>query len=159
MEIKNCNVVSCIQVNHFLAFRYSHKIWSHREKKKSMPQFILVTLRCLKENCNIRLWQDLFTGDHKNNHNFWKESNETMEGFANKHVLQCNYTSHKQSDLCKQLHHTVKQYKANKRFFRCKQCHRRTVSYERLPTAPCTVNFFGSRGLGNYLVQINGQIY
>lgn len=80
--------------------------------------------------------------DHKNNHNFWKESNETMEGFANKHVLQCNYTSHKQSDLCKQLHHTVKRYKANKRFFRCKQCHRRTVSYERLPTAPCMVSFF-----------------
>ncbi|VDM12884.1 unnamed protein product, partial [Wuchereria bancrofti] len=43
---------------------------------------------------------------------------------------QCNYTSHKQSDLCKQLNHTVKQCKANKRFFRCKQCHRRTVSYE-----------------------------
>ncbi|VDM14692.1 unnamed protein product [Wuchereria bancrofti] len=51
---------------------------------------------------------------------------------------QCNYTSHKQSDLCKQLNHTVKQCKANKRFFRCKQCHRRTVSYERLPTVPCT---------------------
>ncbi|VIO99136.1 conserved hypothetical protein [Brugia malayi] len=51
---------------------------------------------------------------------------------------QCNYTSHKQSELCKQLNHTVKQCKANKRFFRCKQCHRRTVSYERLPTVPCT---------------------
>ncbi|CAG9537697.1 unnamed protein product [Cercopithifilaria johnstoni] len=50
---------------------------------------------------------------------------------------QCNYTSHKQSDLCKQLHHTVKQWKANKRFFRCKQCHRRTFSYERLSTTPC----------------------
>ncbi|KAM3716640.1 Protein MCM10 [Dirofilaria immitis] len=51
--------------------------------------------------------------------------------------IQCNYISHKQSDLCKQLHHTVKRCKANKRFFRCKQCHKRTISYERLPTAFC----------------------
>lgn len=50
---------------------------------------------------------------------------------------QCNYTSHKQSDLCKQMGHAVKRHKADKRFFRCKQCHRRAVSYERIPTAPC----------------------
>ncbi|MCP9264505.1 hypothetical protein DINM_022606 [Dirofilaria immitis] len=54
--------------------------------------------------------------------------------------IQCNYISHKQSDLCKQLHHTVKRCKANKRFFRCKQCHKRTISYERLPTAFCAVS-------------------
>ncbi|VDP16962.1 unnamed protein product [Onchocerca flexuosa] len=52
--------------------------------------------------------------------------------------IQCNYTSHKQSDLCKQLHHTVKQCKANKLFFRCKQCHKRVISYERLPSTSCT---------------------
>ncbi|VDK68293.1 unnamed protein product [Litomosoides sigmodontis] len=52
--------------------------------------------------------------------------------------IKCKYTSHKQSDLCKQLLHTVKQWKATKRFFRCKQCHSRTISYERLPTTPCT---------------------
>ncbi|VDK62882.1 unnamed protein product [Onchocerca ochengi] len=52
--------------------------------------------------------------------------------------IQCNYTSHKQSDLCKQLNHTVKQCKANKLFFRCKQCHKRVISYERLPATSCT---------------------
>uniref|UniRef100_A0A0R3RPJ6 Protein MCM10 homolog n=1 Tax=Elaeophora elaphi TaxID=1147741 RepID=A0A0R3RPJ6_9BILA len=68
--------------------------------------------------------------------------------------IECNYTSHKQSDLCKQLNHTVKHCKANKRFFRCKHCHRRTVSYGLLPTAPCTVGHFDSNGLGS-LVEIN----
>ncbi|EFO21300.2 hypothetical protein LOAG_07186 [Loa loa] len=65
--------------------------------------------------------------------------------------MQCNYTSYKQSDLCKQLHHTVKQCKANKRFFRCKQCYKRTVSYERLPTVPCTVGLSNSRRFGSLM--------
>ncbi|VDN07619.1 unnamed protein product [Thelazia callipaeda] len=51
---------------------------------------------------------------------------------------ECNYKSHKQSDLCKQLGHVVKYGKANKRFFRCKHCHKRTVSYDRLPSVPCS---------------------
>ena len=49
----------------------------------------------------------------------------------------CKYTDFKSSELCKQQGHKVKVVDATKRFFRCKDCNRRTVSLDRLPNKSC----------------------
>lgn len=54
-------------------------------------------------------------------------------------AFECDYTSIHQSTFCKLQQHDVKWHQADKRFFKCKDCQRRTTSYERLPTKPCLV--------------------
>lgn len=49
----------------------------------------------------------------------------------------CNYTSFKASELCKTERHNFKVIDAVKRFYRCKDCKRRTVCLGRLPNEPC----------------------
>ncbi|RCN52232.1 primase zinc finger [Ancylostoma caninum] len=53
---------------------------------------------------------------------------------------KCDYTSQKQSELCKSEGHTVKYTTAEKRFFKCGACHKRTVVFSMLPTKPCKVS-------------------
>ena len=50
----------------------------------------------------------------------------------------CNYTAYKQSELCKQSNHLIKVTKAKKRFFECKNCKKRTQSFDRLPKYSCS---------------------
>ncbi|XP_054712886.1 protein MCM10 homolog [Uloborus diversus] len=50
---------------------------------------------------------------------------------------QCKYTADHAVDRCKAENHPLKCHKAIKRFFRCKDCSRRTFCYTKLPTKPC----------------------
>uniref|UniRef100_A0A1I8BYY1 Protein MCM10 homolog n=1 Tax=Meloidogyne hapla TaxID=6305 RepID=A0A1I8BYY1_MELHA len=50
---------------------------------------------------------------------------------------QCDYTSINQSTYCKLVGHQVKRHVADKRFFKCMDCHRRVTSYEKMPMKPC----------------------
>ncbi|TKR82576.1 hypothetical protein L596_016276 [Steinernema carpocapsae] len=49
----------------------------------------------------------------------------------------CGYTNHKQSDYCKAQLHAVVKHKADKRWFKCKDCSSRLICYDRMPTRPC----------------------
>ncbi|KRY78222.1 EGF-like domain-containing protein [Trichinella pseudospiralis] len=49
----------------------------------------------------------------------------------------CNYTWHAQSDLCKSQRHEILRHTATKRFFRCLNCKKRTISYSLYPSRPC----------------------
>ncbi|KRY93427.1 EGF-like domain-containing protein [Trichinella pseudospiralis] len=49
----------------------------------------------------------------------------------------CNYTWHAQSDLCKSQRHEILRHSATKRFFRCLNCKKRTISYSLYPSRPC----------------------
>ncbi|KAH6927306.1 hypothetical protein HPB50_001605 [Hyalomma asiaticum] len=50
---------------------------------------------------------------------------------------KCNYTAQQASDLCKRENHVLKHHKAMKRFFRCKDCSHRTVTFARVPAHSC----------------------
>ena len=50
---------------------------------------------------------------------------------------QCNYRWFSQSEMCKEKGHIVTRHEAVKRFFKCRNCKRRTVSLDRLPTKAC----------------------
>ncbi|KAH7947477.1 hypothetical protein HPB52_012309 [Rhipicephalus sanguineus] len=50
---------------------------------------------------------------------------------------KCNYTAQQASDLCKKENHALKHHKAMKRFFRCKDCSHRTVTFARVPAHSC----------------------
>lgn len=50
---------------------------------------------------------------------------------------KCNYTAQQASDLCKKEGHALKHHKATKRFFRCKDCSHRTVTFARVPAHSC----------------------
>ena len=50
----------------------------------------------------------------------------------------CNYTSYKQSDLCKSSNHFVKVVKTKKRFFECKSCKNRTHTFDKIPKQACS---------------------
>lgn len=55
-------------------------------------------------------------------------------------VPQCQYTAEGPSELCKKESHSLVRFKATKRFFECKDCKRRSVTYnETLPTKACTL--------------------
>jgi minichromosome maintenance protein 10 len=45
----------------------------------------------------------------------------------------CKYVALSQSDFCKKERHPIRVVKANKRFFKCKDCGNRTMSLDRLP--------------------------
>ncbi|CAJ0574122.1 unnamed protein product, partial [Mesorhabditis spiculigera] len=49
----------------------------------------------------------------------------------------CHYTAQSQSELCKGSGHEVQRHKAEKRFFKCKECKQRTVAFGMLPTGDC----------------------
>jgi ribosomal protein S27E len=52
--------------------------------------------------------------------------------------IQCAYTWHGQSDLCKSAGHQVNWHKGTRRYFRCVDCRRRTIAYDTpLPTRAC----------------------
>lgn len=50
---------------------------------------------------------------------------------------KCEYTWHCQSDLCKREGHLIQRHTADKRYFKCKPCGKRTVAYEKLPRKGC----------------------
>ncbi|KHJ77278.1 Mcm10 replication factor [Oesophagostomum dentatum] len=50
---------------------------------------------------------------------------------------KCDYIAQKQSDMCKNEGHTVTYATAEKRFFKCGSCKKRTVVFALLPTKPC----------------------
>lgn len=50
---------------------------------------------------------------------------------------QCKYTSQFQSSICKEQGHEVKKHSAEKRFFKCTACKKRTICFDLLPTRPC----------------------
>ncbi|KAH7727539.1 protein MCM10 [Aphelenchoides avenae] len=50
---------------------------------------------------------------------------------------KCEYTSTHQSTYCKIQGHAVSRHLADKRFFRCADCHQRTSAFGLLPTKPC----------------------
>ena len=53
-------------------------------------------------------------------------------------VPQCQYTAEGTSELCKKESHNLVRFKATKRFFECKDCKQRSVTYnEKLPTKAC----------------------
>lgn len=58
--------------------------------------------------------------------------------------LQCRYTAFSASDRCKQERHRLKVIDAEKRFFECKDCGKRTTTVHRMPKLTCT-NCKGSR--------------
>uniref|UniRef100_A0A915I9I8 Protein MCM10 homolog n=1 Tax=Romanomermis culicivorax TaxID=13658 RepID=A0A915I9I8_ROMCU len=49
----------------------------------------------------------------------------------------CKYTWHSQSDLCKKLNHHLTRHEALRRFFKCKECSKRIICYEKYPNRPC----------------------
>uniref|UniRef100_A0A915EU66 Replication factor Mcm10 C-terminal domain-containing protein n=1 Tax=Ditylenchus dipsaci TaxID=166011 RepID=A0A915EU66_9BILA len=49
----------------------------------------------------------------------------------------CNYTSLYQSSFCLSQGHAVKRHTADKRFFKCNDCHQRIICFEVLPVHPC----------------------
>ncbi|KAI1722499.1 mcm10 replication factor domain-containing protein [Ditylenchus destructor] len=49
----------------------------------------------------------------------------------------CNYTAIHQSTFCKTQGHDIYRHTADKRFFKCKDCHQRLICFEVLPTKPC----------------------
>uniref|UniRef100_A0A915MA82 Protein MCM10 homolog n=1 Tax=Meloidogyne javanica TaxID=6303 RepID=A0A915MA82_MELJA len=49
----------------------------------------------------------------------------------------CDYTSVNQSTYCKLSGHQVKRHVADKRFFKCMDCKRRVICYEKMPLKPC----------------------
>ncbi|CAJ0924324.1 unnamed protein product, partial [Mesorhabditis belari] len=69
------------------------------------------------------------------------EAQEKIETFATTTMsikeVACGYTAQSQSDLCRQAEHVVTKHKAEKRFFKCKNCKRRVIAFGRLPTRPC----------------------
>jgi len=50
----------------------------------------------------------------------------------------CKYTWHSQSAFCKQNSHVVRWHTAEKRFFKCRSCQKRAVSYDKYPNKPCS---------------------
>ncbi|XP_072181840.1 protein MCM10 homolog [Diadema setosum] len=50
---------------------------------------------------------------------------------------QCSFTWFYPSDLCKKEQHALHWHEATQRFFRCKDCNSRTITFYRLPTKPC----------------------
>ncbi|CAG0902298.1 unnamed protein product [Darwinula stevensoni] len=50
---------------------------------------------------------------------------------------KCNYRAFTQSDLCRAQGHAIKRMKANKRWFKCKKCGKRTIAFDRIPSKPC----------------------
>uniref|UniRef100_A0A0K0DNB4 Protein MCM10 homolog n=1 Tax=Angiostrongylus cantonensis TaxID=6313 RepID=A0A0K0DNB4_ANGCA len=50
---------------------------------------------------------------------------------------KCGYTAQKQSELCMREGHYVTKGTAEKRFFKCSSCQRRTVAYGIMPTKVC----------------------
>ncbi|WKX88857.1 hypothetical protein Q1695_008474 [Nippostrongylus brasiliensis] len=50
---------------------------------------------------------------------------------------KCGYTAPRQSELCMREGHAVKRSTAEKRFFKCGSCKKRTVVYSMMPTKPC----------------------
>lgn len=56
--------------------------------------------------------------------------------------IQCQYTAEIASDLCKKESHNLVRFKATKKFFECKDCKRRRVTYnETLPSKACMLVF------------------
>ncbi len=55
-------------------------------------------------------------------------------------VLQCGYTSQRQSDYCKIQGHLIQKHTANKRFFKCRHCGDRLAIFDLVPTKPCSVS-------------------
>lgn len=51
---------------------------------------------------------------------------------------RCQYTWHRQSDYCLANGHAVVRHKADRRFFRCRTCAKRTICYELMPIKACT---------------------
>ncbi|OON20926.1 primase zinc finger, partial [Opisthorchis viverrini] len=49
----------------------------------------------------------------------------------------CNYRAWKLSDDCRKSNHSVVYLKGLKRYFKCKNCLKRTVTFERYPTVAC----------------------
>lgn len=50
----------------------------------------------------------------------------------------CDYTSFRQSDLCKTKGHQIKRHLAKQRFFKCKNCSKRTYTLDKIcPTSAC----------------------
>jgi len=50
---------------------------------------------------------------------------------------KCNYTSSHQSSHCKIQGHVIRRHEANKRFFKCKNCQQRTITYDLMPSHIC----------------------
>lgn len=51
---------------------------------------------------------------------------------------QCQYTAEAPSELCRKESHRLVRFKATKKFFECKDCTRRTVTYDKtLPSKAC----------------------
>ncbi|CAD6187645.1 unnamed protein product [Caenorhabditis auriculariae] len=50
---------------------------------------------------------------------------------------QCKYTAQAQSNLCREAKHEVVKHDAEKRFFKCSSCKKRTVCFELMPIKPC----------------------
>uniref|UniRef100_A0A914X660 Protein MCM10 homolog n=1 Tax=Plectus sambesii TaxID=2011161 RepID=A0A914X660_9BILA len=50
---------------------------------------------------------------------------------------RCAYTWHSQSEFCKTQGHLIQRHTADRRFFKCRQCQKRCVAYELLPSKPC----------------------
>lgn len=50
---------------------------------------------------------------------------------------ECDYTWHSRSDLCKRADHKVLWHRAPRRFFKCKHCGRKAISYAKYPDKPC----------------------
>ncbi|EDV25373.1 uncharacterized protein TRIADDRAFT_55391 [Trichoplax adhaerens] len=54
------------------------------------------------------------------------------------HCKACRYTAQSISPLCKEHNHTVNRIKARKRFFECRNCNYRTITYNQIiPIVPC----------------------
>ncbi|KJH44248.1 primase zinc finger [Dictyocaulus viviparus] len=53
------------------------------------------------------------------------------------HCKKCGYTAPKQSDFCMREGHCITKGVADKRFFKCGSCHKRTVTYGIMPTKAC----------------------
>ncbi|CAH8542515.1 unnamed protein product [Dicrocoelium dendriticum] len=94
---------------------------------------------------------------------------QTEERCTYVHCKTCNYRAWKAADVCRTQNHSLVYLKGTKRYFRCRNCSKRTTTFERYPSVCCrfvTVCFFSliclteylsssqrySLGLGNFVV-------
>uniref|UniRef100_A0A0N4ZY19 Mcm10 domain-containing protein n=1 Tax=Parastrongyloides trichosuri TaxID=131310 RepID=A0A0N4ZY19_PARTI len=52
--------------------------------------------------------------------------------------LECKITYHRKNPICVERGHTIREEKGTRRFFKCKDCSRRTISYYIYPKVMCT---------------------
>ncbi|CAH8542499.1 unnamed protein product [Dicrocoelium dendriticum] len=63
---------------------------------------------------------------------------QTEERCTYVHCKTCNYRAWKAADVCRTQNHSLVYLKGTKRYFRCRNCSKRTTTFERYPSVCCS---------------------